>query len=170
MLVDVEFGSTLKLDLTENIIILLNSFSLTIFSLYWSVIQIVLWDTVTRPSSITLSSSRRKYRGNDTVRSKSETSIASDTKFSSWTAQESKQIMKLGQPEAYIGQVQSFGPKSPVGAPTDRPGTPMSLAPRPLPWPPAPAPPPDGPEGRALAQRLHTPRNAKFTLEQLLEQ
>ena len=78
--------------------------------------------------------------------------------------------MKSWQAEAYIGQGQSFGPKSPVGAPTDRPWVPESLAPRPLPRPPPPAAPPDGPEGRALPQRLHTPRNAKFTLEQLLRQ
>lgn len=69
---------------------------------------------------------------------------------------------------SYIGQGQSFGPKRPVGAPTERPWPAESGPPRPLPRPPAPAPLPDTPEGRALPQRLHTPRNAKFTFEQLL--
>ncbi len=67
-----------------------------------------------------------------------------------------------------MGQGQSFGPKRPVGAPIARPGPLESWLPRPLPRPPAPAPLPKPPEGRALPQRLHTPRNAKFTFEQLL--
>lgn len=72
---------------------------------------------------------------------------------------------------SYIGQDQSLGPNSPpVVAPPGRPCTPESWPPRPLPLPPAPAPPPEAPTGRALPQRLHTPRNAKFTFVQLLGQ
>ena len=68
-----------------------------------------------------------------------------------------------------MGQDQSFGPKRPVGPPTGvLPWAPESWLPRPLPRPPAPAPLPKPPAGRALPQRLHTPRNAKFTFEQLL--
>lgn len=71
--------------------------------------------------------------------------------------------------QSYIGQDQSLGPKSPpVGAPLERPWAPESL-PRPLPRPPPHAPPPEAPTGRALPQRLHTPRNAKFTLAQLAQ-
>lgn len=65
---------------------------------------------------------------------------------------------------SYIGHVQSFGPKRPVVAAVDRPRPP---SPRPLPRPPPPEPP--TPAGRAVPQRLQTPRNAKLTLEQLLK-
>lgn len=70
----------------------------------------------------------------------------------------------------YIGQGQSLGPKSPVETPICRPWLPDSTPPQPLPRPPILVPPPDIPAGRAVPQRLHTPRNAKFTLEQLLPQ
>lgn len=69
-----------------------------------------------------------------------------------------------------MGQDQSFGPKSPVAAPICRPWLPNSLPARPLPRPPAFPPAPGPPTGRAVPQRLHTPRNAKFTFEQLLAQ
>lgn len=73
-------------------------------------------------------------------------------------------ILQVIQP--YMGQDQSFGPKSPVGPAAARVLPAASAAPRPLPLPPPPAPP-DTPAGRAVPQRLQTPRKAKFTLEQL---
>lgn len=68
--------------------------------------------------------------------------------------------------KSYIGQDQSLGPNSPAVAPAGRPIPPESCPERPLPRPPPPATP-EAPAGRALPQRLHAPRKAKFTLEQL---
>uniref|UniRef100_A0A7C8YR82 Uncharacterized protein n=1 Tax=Opuntia streptacantha TaxID=393608 RepID=A0A7C8YR82_OPUST len=66
----------------------------------------------------------------------------------------------------HIGQGQSLGPKSPVGPAAPRPRPAASVGPRPLPLPAVPPPPLETPAGRAVPQRLHTPRKAKFTLAQ----